>query len=172
MLDAGDVVQGMGISVGQRWCGWCTVWMGSQAALPHMSRSRKVWKEIPGDDAGVGIKTRYSPFIMSSLGSFGPAASAFPSEVYKAALKKGRWLMLHQPSVVLLWSTSFASTYWEMRLSSACMAMDSYCQQRIVARDRNAPLLPIPVARQAFADASRAGYNPPIGSVAKAGSLR
>ena len=41
----GSVVQGMGISVGQRWCVLSADWMGSQAALPHITRSRKVWME-------------------------------------------------------------------------------------------------------------------------------
>ena len=60
---------------------------------------------------------------------------------------------------------------WEMRLSSACMDMDSYCQRRIAACDQNAQLVPIPLARQAFVDVSRVDYKHSFGSVASTGPL-
>ena len=110
----------------------------------------------------VGINTKFVPFVMSSLGGFGPAARAFLAEAYKVARTENRWLMSRQPAVMSTWNTAFASTYWEMRLSTACMAMDAFCQRRIVARDRNAALQPVPMAVQPcpFPDATNFNRGP------------
>jgi hypothetical protein len=109
---------------------------------------------------GVGNNTRFVPFVMSSLGGFGPAARAFLNEVYEVARKENRWLMSRQPLVEHTWNTTYASTYWEMRLSTACMGMDAFCQRRIVARDRNAALQPGPLAVQPSSNPNAVRYSP------------
>ena len=133
-----------------------------EAQLVEEEEKRRRNPVVEGLVSEVGINTKFVPFVMSSLGGFGPAARAFLAEAYKVARTENRWLMSRQPAVMSTWNTAFASTYWEMRLSTACMAMDAFCQRRIVARDRNAALQPVPMAVQPcpFPDATNFNRGP------------
>jgi hypothetical protein len=130
-----------------------------EAQLVAEEERRRRNSVVEGVVSGAGNNTKFVPFVMSSLGGFGPAARAFLNEAYKVARKENRWLMSRQPAVMSTWNTTYASTYWEMRLSTACMAMDAFCQRRIVARDRNAALQPGPLAVQPHWCPNSAGHN-------------
>jgi hypothetical protein len=130
-----------------------------EAQLVAEEEERRRNPVVEGVVSGAGNNTKFVPFVMSSLGGFGPAARAFLNEAYKVARKENCWLMSRQPMVEATWNTTYASTYWEMRLSTACMAMDAFCQRRIVARDRNAALQPGPLAVQPYWSPNSVGYN-------------
>jgi len=129
-----------------------------EAQLVEEEERRRRNPVVEGLMSEVGINTKFVPFVMSSLGGFGPAARAFLEEAYKVARKEDRWLMSRQSSVESTWNTTYASTYWEMRLSTACMAMGAFGQNRIVARDRTAALQPVPGARQPHGCPNVTGY--------------
>ena len=111
------------------------------------------------DDEGINKITRI-PFVVSSCGAFGPSASSFMKHVYARARSSGKWIMaLGQPDMQSTWNTNFASTYWDMRLSVACAAMDAYCQNRIIIRDHT---LNLPTTgRQPHPDPNFAPYERP-----------
>ena len=76
---------------------------------------------------------------------------------YERAKSTGHWHMAtEQPGIASTWNTMVASTYWDMRLSTACAVTDSQYQNRLIQRDmtRNLPV----VARQPHPNPNYAGY--------------
>lgn len=93
-----------------------------------------------------GSSTTFIPFVMSSCGGFGPAATSFLKSVYDQAKASNKWVMASgQPGVDTTWMTTYASTYWDMRLSAACAGTDAHFQNRIILRDRT---LNLPVVKR------------------------
>ena len=67
--------------------------------------------------------------------------------VYERAKAAGKFDMRQQPELRYSWNTMVASSFWDMRLSVACVATDAEYRNRIIQRDRT---LSFPVvARQA-----------------------
>ena len=56
---------------------------------------------------------------------------AFLKEVYGRAKGADKFLMSQQPA----WNTKVASSFWDMRLSTACAATDAEFQNRIILHD-------------------------------------
>ena len=106
--------------------------------------------------------TRWSffvPFVMSSAGGFGPAARAFLKVLYKTARARAKWVMATgQPALERAWNTTFASTYWDMRLSVACTAASAEAVSRLVARDINMGMVTHRLRRQPWGDPSFSIY--------------
>ena len=75
---------------------------------------------------------------------------AFLQSVYERAKAAGKFDMRQQPELRYSWNTMVASSFWDMRLSVACVANDAEYQNRINKRDRtlNFPV----VARQPYPD--------------------
>ena len=110
-----------------------------------------------------GSSTTFIPFVMSSCGGFGPAATSFLKSVYDQAKASNKWVMASgQPGVDTTWMTTYASTYWDMRLSAACAGTDAHFQNRIILRDRTLNL-PV-VKRQPHPSPNFAPYAGPMRS--------
>ena len=62
----------------------------------------------------------------------------------------GNFEMRQQSELHYSWSTIIASSFWDMRLSAACVATDAEYQNRIIQRDR--ALSFTMVARQPYSD--------------------
>ena len=75
---------------------------------------------------------------------------AFLQGVYERAKAAGKFDMRQQPELRYSWNTMVASSFWDMRLSVACVATDAEYQNRIIQRDRTLNL-PV-VARQPHPD--------------------
>jgi hypothetical protein len=103
-----------------------------------------------------GNSTIFTPIVMSASGAMGPSMIAFLQSVYERAKAAGKFDMRQQPELRYSWNTMVASSYWDMRLSVACVATDADYQNRIIQRDRtlNFPV----VARQPHPDPNFAPY--------------
>jgi len=73
---------------------------------------------------------------MSACGAMGPSMVAFLREVYGRAKEADKFLMSQQPALKHSWNTIMASSFWDMRLSIACAAMDAEYQNRIILHDK------------------------------------
>ncbi len=76
---------------------------------------------------------------MSACGAMGPSMVAFLREVYGRAKEADKFLMLQQPALKHWWNTMVASSFWDMRLSIACAAMDAKYQNRIILHNNKQP---------------------------------
>jgi hypothetical protein len=110
-------------------------------------RSHRVIQKLLNDS---GNSTIFTPIVMSASGAMGPSMIAFLQGVYERAKAAGTFDMRQQPELHYSWNTMVASSYWDMRLSVACVATDADYQNRIIERDRtlNFPV----VARQPHPD--------------------
>ena len=72
---------------------------------------------------------------------------AFLQGVYERTKAAGKFEMRQQSELHYSWNTMVASSFWDMRLSVACVATDAEYQNRIIQRDRTLSL-PV-VARKA-----------------------
>ena len=61
----------------------------------------------------------------------GPSMVAFLKEVYGRAKAADKFLMSQQPALQYSWNTMVASSFWDMRLSTACAAADVEFQNRM-----------------------------------------
>ena len=105
---------------------------------------------------------------MPVCGAMGPSMIAFLKEVYcrakeadKFLKKEGKlmhsWvLMSRQPALKYSWNTKVATSFWDMRLSIACVATDAEYQNRIILHDSTLNL-PV-VARQPHPDPNYAPH--------------
>jgi hypothetical protein len=99
-------------------------WRGNAGDVEAALREREAEKgALPAarqilDDQG--SNTTFVPFVMSSAWGFGPAAQKLFKLVFKAARERGRWIMGSQQHLHSTWATMYASSYWSMRLSTAC----------------------------------------------------
>ena len=101
----------------------------------------------------------FVPFVMSSAGGFGPAARAFLKVLYRTARARAKWVMATgQPALERAWNTTFASTYWDMRLSVACTAASAEVVSRLVARDINMGMVTHRLRRQPWGDPNFSVY--------------
>ena len=84
---------------------------------------------------------------MSACGDMGPSMIAFLKEVYGRAKEADKFLMSQQPALRYSWNTMVASSFWDMRLSMACVTTDAEYQNRIILHDNtlNLPGSPIPI---------------------------
>ena len=80
----------------------------------------------------------------------GPLMIAFLQGVYERTKAAGKFEMRQQSELHYSWNTMVASSFWDMRLSVACVATDAEYQNRIIQRDRTLNL-PV-VARQPHPD--------------------
>jgi hypothetical protein len=97
-------------------------------------RALPVARKIQND----GSNKVFVPFVMSSAGGFGPDARKFLKFLYKSSRERGCWdIGSGQPQIQPTWSTLFASTYWDIALSTACTAMSVEVVGRITVRDFN-----------------------------------
>ena len=87
----------------------------------------------------------------------GPSMIAFLQGAYERAKAADKFNMRQQSGLHFTWSTMVASSYWDMRLSVACVATDAEYQNRIIQRDQtlNCPV----VARQPHPDPNFAPYH-------------
>jgi len=98
---------------------------------------------------------------MSSAGVLGPDARKFLKFLYKSSRERNCWgVGSGQPQIQSTWSTLFASTYWDMRLSMACTAMPAEVVGRIIVRDFN-PNLATDGSRQPLSDSNVPAYGVP-----------
>ena len=97
-----------------------------------------------------GNQTIFTPIVMSASGAMGPSMIAFLQGVYERAKAAGKFEMRQQSELHYSWNTMVASSFWDMRLSVACVATDAEYQNRIIQRDRTLNL-PV-VARQPHPD--------------------
>ena len=80
---------------------------------------------------------------------------AFLKQAYGRAKDADKFLMSQQPALKYTWNTLVTSSFWDMRLSIACAAMDAEFQNRIILHDNtlNLPVVgcssptPIPTMR-------------------------
>ena len=88
----------------------------------------------------------FTPIAMSASGAMGPSMIAFLQSVYERAKAANKFEMWQQSELHYTWNTMVASSFWDMRLSVACVATDAEFQNRVIQRDRtlNFPV----VARQ------------------------
>ena len=93
---------------------------------------------------------------MSASGAMGPSMIAFLQDVYARAKEADKFDMRQQSELRFTWNTMVASSYWDMRLSVACVATDAEYQNRVIQRDQtlNFPV----VARQPHPDPNYAPY--------------
>ena len=97
-------------------------------------RALPIARQIQND----GSNKVFVPFVMSSAGGFGPEARKFLKFLYKSSRERNCWeIGSGQPQIQSTWNTLFASTYWDMRLSTACTATSAEVVGRIIVRDFN-----------------------------------
>ena len=65
----------------------------------------------------------------------GPHFVQFLRESYEKAKLIGCWNMAAQPDIESTWNTRVASTYWDMRLSTAVAVSAADVQNRLIRRD-------------------------------------
>ena len=66
---------------------------------------------------------------------------AFLKQAYGRAKDAFKLLMFQQPALKYTWNTIVISSFWDMRLSTACAATDAEFQNRIILHDNNLNLL-------------------------------
>ena len=110
-------------------------------------RNHSVIQKLLNDS---GNHTIFTPIVMSASGAMGPSMIAFLQSVYQRTKAAGKFEMWRQSDHHYSWNTMVASSFWDMRLSVACVATDAEYQNRIIQRDRtlNFPV----VARQPHPD--------------------
>ena len=97
-------------------------------------RALPIARQIQND----GSNKVFVPFVMSSAGGFGPDARKFLKFLYKSSRERNCWeIGSGQPQIQSTWNTLLASTYWDMRLSTACTASPAEVVGRIIVRDFN-----------------------------------
>ena len=117
-------------------------------------RALPIAQQIQND----GSNKIFVPFVMSSAGGFGPAARKFLKYLYKTSRDRNCWeVESGQPQIQATWSTLYASTYWDMRLSMACTSMSAEVVGRIIVRDFNLNLA-TDGSRQPFANPNTPAY--------------
>jgi hypothetical protein len=86
----------------------------------------------------------------------GTSMIVFLQCVYARAKALGKFDMRRQSELYYTRSTMVASSFWDMRLSVACVATDAEFQNRVIQRDRtlNFPV----VARQPNSNLNFAAY--------------
>ena len=117
-----------------------------------------------------GNTTIFTPIVMSASGAMGPAMVAFLKNVYDRAKAANLFSMAQQTAMRCTWNTQVASTYWDMRLSTACAITDADFQNRLIQRDRTLNLEV--VARQPHPDPNSAPYRRRIRNCAQPGFRR
>ena len=74
--------------------------------------------------------------MLTSCGGFGPSAQKYLRHIYGRARESSCHDMgVGQPTIPTTWSTLYASTYWNMRLSVAGAAKDAQVQSSILLSD-------------------------------------
>ena len=76
------------------------------------------------------------------------------STLYGRAKGADKCLMSQQPALKYSWTTMVASSFWDMRLSTACAATDAEFQNRIILHDNTLHV----VARQPHPDPNYAPH--------------
>ena len=63
--------------------------------------------------------------------------------MYERAKEADKFDMRQQSELRFTWNTMVASSYWDMRLSAACVATDAEYQNRVIQRDQtlNCPVV-------------------------------
>jgi hypothetical protein len=122
-------------------------------AREEEKRNHSVIRKLLNDS---GNQTIFTPIVMSASGAMGPSMIAFLQDVYERAKEADKFDMRQQSELRFTWNTMVASSYWDMRLSAACVATDAEYQNRIIQRDQtlNFPV----VARQPHPDPNHAPY--------------
>ena len=122
-------------------------------ARENEKRNHGVIRKLLNDS---GNQTIFTPIVMSASGAMGPSMIAFLQDVYARAKEADKFDMRQQSELRFTWNTMVASSYWDMRLSVACVATDAEYQNRVIQRDQtlNFPV----VARQPHPDPNYAPY--------------
>ena len=112
-------------------------------AREEEKRNHGVIRKLLND---AGNNTIFTPIVMSASGAMGPSMIAFLQGAYERAKAANKFEMWQQSKLHYSWNTMVASSFWDMRLSVACVATDAEFQNRLIQRDRtlNFPV----VARQ------------------------
>jgi hypothetical protein len=123
---------------------------GTTALLREREREKRNHSVIQKLLNDSGNHTIFTPIVMSASGAMGPSMIAFLQSVYQRTKAAGKFEMWRQSVLHYSWNTMVASSFWDMRLSVACVATDAEYQNRIIQRDRtlNFPV----VARQPHPD--------------------
>jgi hypothetical protein len=122
-------------------------------AREEAKRNHGVIRKLLNDS---GNQTIFTPIVMSASGAMGPSMIAFLQGAYARAKVADKFEMRHQAGLHCTWNTMVASSYWDMRLSTACAATDAEFQNRVILRDSTLNL-PV-VARQPNPDPNFAPY--------------
>jgi len=99
-----------------------------------------IWLTAPGD-------ALFIPFAMSTNGALGPEASKFLTMVFKFVKPAGMFSMRHShQDAESTWNTTWFSTFWRQRISSAVTATNAAFVNRILQRDAVADVFLISMA--------------------------
>jgi hypothetical protein len=128
-------------------------------AREEEKRNHGVIRKLLNDS---GNQTTFTPIVMSASGAMGPSMIAFLQDVYERAKEADKFDMRQQSELRFTWNTMVASSYWDMRLSVACVATDAEYQNRVIQRDQalNFPVVarqPHPQLRALLRGASSGG---------------
>ena len=83
----------------------------------------------------------FVPFVVSSNGALGASANAFLKLVFDFVKKEGLFGMRSShPSRASTWSTTWFSTFWRQRISTAATATSAALLDRILRADQVAAL--------------------------------
>ena len=83
-------------------------------------------------------RATFVPFVLSTNGALGPRANAFLKQVFDFVKKRGRFGMRSShPHRASTWSTTWFSTFWRQRISTAATATSAAFVAKILRADES-----------------------------------